>query len=84
MNRQNKHSRLWRTGSISGGILLLILSGVLLISAEETDPADRRNMGEQEYTGNEPDNRRKQMKRRYRCRFHRYSVLNRTDRTAGM
>ena len=56
MNRQNKHSRLWRTGSISGGILLLILSGVLLISAEETDPADRRNMGEQEYTGNEPDN----------------------------
>lgn len=56
MNRQNKRSRLWRTGSISGGILLLILSGVLLISAEETDPADRRTMEEQEYTGNEPDN----------------------------
>ena len=34
----------------------MILSGVLLISAEETDPADRKNMEEQEYTGNEPDN----------------------------
>ena len=56
MNRQNKRGRLWRTGSISGGILLLILSGVLLISAEETDPADRKNMEEQEYTGNEQGN----------------------------
>ena len=63
MYRRNKQMRVFKTGGILCGILFLLFSGVLLISAKESGTSETGSGEKQECAGQEPEDSKREESR---------------------